>query len=132
MNLSVVLPAAIEGTLVGQLAIKRGLKPSAVVSNERIIHELRTDLALMGVSCAGLSEAHLDALVSVLSTEEAVTTLSASFSKLLWESLGDPEHGGGEPPQHYIEATQLLWFAFLSAINPRFLLAMQAMQKATD
>lgn len=85
MNLSVVLPAFIEGTLV-----------------------------------------------HCLSTDQALTDLCAAFAKLLWESLGDPEHGGGEPPQHYIEATQLLWFAFLSAINPRFLLAMQAMQKATD
>lgn len=132
MNLFAVLPAAIEGTLIGQLAIGRGLKPSDVLSHKHIINELRTELTTLGVDCVGLSEAHLDALVHCLSTDQALTDLCTALAKILWDNLGDPENGGLEPPQRYVEATQLLWLAFLSTINPRFLLTIQALQRTPD
>lgn len=133
MNIHEALTACIEGTLVAQIALKRGIDAEAVFANDRqVIKQLRQELDDLGVDCKALSQAHLDALVGAYSCDKAIEDLGGAFAGMLWAFLGDPETGGKQPPQRYIEATQALWVSFLGAINPRFLVTIQEMRKAYE
>lgn len=133
MNVLEALPACLEGVLVAQLAQHRGLGAEEVFANDRqIIKQLRQELDALGINCKALSDAHVDALVGIFSTDRAIDDLGAAFAELLWHLLGDPETGGKKPPQRYVEATQTLWVSFLGAINPRFLAAVQELRKSHE
>lgn len=131
MNAYQALKACIEGTLVAQLAIQRDLSPKEVFTGNHI-KALRQEIQDLGIDAELVSQAHLDAITGIFSTDKAIEELGTPFAELLWHFLGDPENGGKKPPQRYIEASQALWVTFLGAINPKFLATVQEMRQSHE
>lgn len=133
MNIHQCLAACIEGTLVAQLAINRGLQPSDVLTeNDIVIKQLRRELKALGIDCQVISQNVLDGLIEIYATDKAMNELGGQYGKLLWSILGDPVNGGSEPPETYVDAAKSLWVTFLATVNPRFLNLIQNLRDSND
>lgn len=119
---STTLVGAARGTMIGQVAMARGFSLDEVFANDReMLRVIGKELDELGLDAAPLASAILDAVVMIYASDKVIEGLVPEFANLLWGLLGDPENGGTTPPEAYLDATRMLWVAFLGAVNPNFL-----------
>lgn len=117
------LSSALCGSLVAQIAKKRGLAFDALANADTT--ELSTETEAI------LSELHDLGITGTLTTEHVMASLTClfihpdnadaiidAFTGILWSVLGDPERNGGKPPDIYRRAGFAMHVALLGFFDP--------------
>ena len=119
------LTPVIAGSLVGQIARKRGLPFTDLLdlttSDLTPAAKVMVDeLDALGIDPGALAGLVVDAMVRLLAHPQNTALITPQMAALLWSVLGDPENGG-EAPQIYHRAAAAVHMVFLGILDPELI-----------
>lgn len=116
------LSSAICGSLVAQVASKRGLDFNDLANDANRL-STETDAILQELHDLGVTGTHttehvMASLACLFMHPHNADTVVESFTGILWSILGDPERNGEKPPDIYRKAGFAMHVALLGFFDP--------------
>lgn len=117
------LSAALAGSLIGQIANRRGIHFSELLGpsfdgDTPELRELSDELTELGLCPDTLANHALCSLVALFVEQSNAELIVTQYTSLLWTILGDPKSGA--PPEIYRRAGVAMHLALLGILDPSF------------
>lgn len=117
------LSAALAGSLIGQIANRRGIHFSELLGpsfdgDTPELRELSDELTELGLCPDTLANHALCSLVALFVEQGNAELIVTQYTSLLWTILGDPKSGA--PPEIYRRAGVAMHLALLGILDPSF------------
>lgn len=117
------LSAALAGSLIGQIANRRGIHYTELLGpafdgDTPELRELSDELTELGLCPDTLANHALCSLVALFVEQGNAELIVTQYTSLLWTILGDPKSGA--PPEIYRRAGVAMHLALLGILDPSF------------
>lgn len=115
------LSSAVCGSLVAQVARKRGLEFTDLADSGEISSETEAilqELHDLGITGSITAEHALSSLACLFISSDNAEAIIDSFTGILWSVLGDPKQNGAQPPEIYRKAGFAMHVALLGFFDP--------------
>lgn len=117
------LSSALAGSLVAQIAIKRGLAfddlgDAAATELSPQTEAILSELHNLGITGTLTTEHVMASLTCLFIQPDNAEAIIDTFTGILWSVLGDPERNGGKPPDIYRRAGFLMHLALVGFFDP--------------